>query len=121
MKINKNIVILLLIQILSEINCYQTNINQTGFSCDEEFISVETITCNYDSFPVLLRLSILEGYNLPDKDTIGKGSGVSDPYVITSIGKLYENVVSFKTKYIDEDVNPKWNEVYDVFFKIYYF
>ncbi|XP_026169727.1 extended synaptotagmin-2 isoform X2 [Mastacembelus armatus] len=64
-------------------------------------------------FPVpkaVLRIHFIEAQDLLSKDTFMKGliKGKSDPYGIISIGTK-----QFKSKVIQENLNPKWNEVYE--------
>ena len=64
-----------------------------------QFYNSKFIVCN-------LRLKIIAGHNLPDADDFGQ----SDPYV-----KIYEKNSSEKcflkkTKFIKNNLNPKWNE-----------
>lgn len=44
--------------------------------------------------------------NLPDRDIFGANSGVSDPFVKFTVGKN----LHFNSKFIDNDLNPVWNE-----------
>ncbi|XP_078393369.1 extended synaptotagmin-2-B-like isoform X2 [Cetorhinus maximus] len=64
-------------------------------------------------FPVpkgLLRIHFIEAQDLQWKDTFMKGlvKGKSDPYGILYIGNQM-----FQSKTIKENLNPKWNEVYE--------
>jgi Ca2+-dependent lipid-binding protein len=51
----------------------------------------------------VLQVRVIEGRDLMPMDYTGK----SDPYVVLQLGK--EN---FKTKYIEQDLNPVWNEIF---------
>ncbi|KFD57760.1 hypothetical protein M513_01430, partial [Trichuris suis] len=54
----------------------------------------------------VIRVGIIAAKDLENKDTLLKGK--SDPYVRTSVGcQIY------KTKTIDNDLNPVWNEQFD--------
>ncbi|XP_048449963.1 extended synaptotagmin-2-like, partial [Rhincodon typus] len=64
-------------------------------------------------FPVpkgLLRIHFIEAQDLQWKDKFMKGlvKGKSDPYGILYIGNQM-----FQSKTIKENLNPKWNEVYE--------
>uniref|UniRef100_A0A3Q2DLX3 Extended synaptotagmin-like protein 1b n=1 Tax=Cyprinodon variegatus TaxID=28743 RepID=A0A3Q2DLX3_CYPVA len=61
--------------------------------------------------PGVLRIHLLEAKNLIAKDNLmgGMVKGKSDPYVKINIG---EN--SFKSQVIKENLNPTWNEMYEV-------
>ena len=56
----------------------------------------------------VLRVYVYEAYNLKRADTNIFGEGKSDPYVkIRGCGNP-----EFKTKIIQNDLNPKWNEIF---------
>uniref|UniRef100_A0A672G9Z2 Extended synaptotagmin-like protein 1b n=1 Tax=Salarias fasciatus TaxID=181472 RepID=A0A672G9Z2_SALFA len=59
----------------------------------------------------LLRIVLLEAQNLVAKDNLmgGMVKGKSDPYVKINVGG-----VSFKSHVIKENLNPTWNEMYEV-------
>lgn len=59
----------------------------------------------------LLRIHLLEAQNLVAKDSLmgGMVKGKSDPYVKINVGK-----VAFKSHVIKENLNPTWNEMYEV-------
>ncbi|KAM9813857.1 extended synaptotagmin-1-like [Neosynchiropus ocellatus] len=59
----------------------------------------------------LLRMILLEGQNLVAKDNMmgGMVKGKSDPYVKLNIGE-----VTFKSSVVKENLNPVWNEMYEV-------
>lgn len=59
----------------------------------------------------LLRIHLLEAQNLVAKDNLmgGMVKGKSDPYVKINIGG-----VAFKSQVIKENLNPTWNEMYEV-------
>ncbi|XP_044281262.1 extended synaptotagmin-2 isoform X1 [Varanus komodoensis] len=64
-------------------------------------------------FPIpkgVLRIHFIEAQDLEGKDTYLKGivKGKSDPYGIIRVGNQI-----FQTKVIKENLNPKWNEVYE--------
>uniref|UniRef100_A0A8C6ZL99 Extended synaptotagmin 2 n=1 Tax=Nothoprocta perdicaria TaxID=30464 RepID=A0A8C6ZL99_NOTPE len=66
-------------------------------------------------FPVpkgVLRIHFIEAQDLEGKDTYLKGivKGKSDPYGIIRVGNQI-----FQSKVIKENLNPKWNEVYEWF------
>ncbi|KAM8867890.1 extended synaptotagmin-1 [Synchiropus picturatus] len=59
----------------------------------------------------LLRMILLEGQNLVAKDNMmgGMVKGKSDPYV-----KLTTGEVTFKSNVVKENLNPVWNEMYEM-------
>ena len=59
----------------------------------------------------MLRIHLLEAQKLVAKDNMmgGMVKGKSDPYVKINIGG-----VSFKSHVIKENLNPTWNEMYEV-------
>nr|XP_061814160.1 extended synaptotagmin-1-like [Nerophis lumbriciformis] len=59
----------------------------------------------------LLRIHLLEAQNLVAKDNLmgGMVKGKSDPYVKITVGG-----VTFKSNVIKENLNPTWNEMYEV-------
>lgn len=57
----------------------------------------------------LLRIHLLEAQNLVAKDNIMMMKGKSDPYV-----KINIRAVAFKSHVIKENLNPTWNEMYEV-------
>lgn len=59
----------------------------------------------------LLRIHLLEAQNLVAKDNLmgGMVKGKSDPYVKINIAG-----VVFKSQVIKENLNPTWNEMYEV-------
>ncbi|XP_053569804.1 extended synaptotagmin-2 isoform X2 [Bombina bombina] len=64
-------------------------------------------------FPIpkgVLRIHFIEAQDLMGKDTYMKGlvKGKSDPYGVIRVGNQV-----FQTKVIKENLNPKWNEVYE--------
>ncbi|KAM9308201.1 extended synaptotagmin-2 [Gastrophryne carolinensis] len=64
-------------------------------------------------FPIpraVLRIHLLEAQDLMWKDTFMKGlvKGKSDPYGVIRLGNQV-----FQSKVIKENLNPKWNEVYE--------
>ncbi|XP_007431357.1 extended synaptotagmin-2 [Python bivittatus] len=64
-------------------------------------------------FPIpkgVLRIHFIEAQDLEGKDTYLKGlvKGKSDPYGIVRVGNQI-----FQSKVIKENLNPKWNEVYE--------
>ncbi|XP_066484146.1 extended synaptotagmin-2 isoform X2 [Tiliqua scincoides] len=64
-------------------------------------------------FPIpkgILRIHFIEAQDLEGKDTYLKGivKGKSDPYGIIHVGNQI-----FQSKVIKENLNPKWNEVYE--------
>lgn len=62
----------------------------------------------------LLRIHLLEAQNLVAKDNLmgGMVKGKSDPYVKINVGE-----VTFKSHVIKENLNPTWNEMYEVVVK----
>ncbi|CAH2068753.1 unnamed protein product, partial [Iphiclides podalirius] len=52
----------------------------------------------------VLRIHLVEAQNLMKKDVSMLGKGKSDPYAIITVGAQ-----QWKTKHIDNDVNPRWN------------
>lgn len=59
----------------------------------------------------MLRIHLLEAQNLVAKDNLmgGMVKGKSDPYVKINIGGAV-----FKSHVIKENLNPTWNEMYEV-------
>lgn len=58
----------------------------------------------------VVRVYLLEAENLVQKDSfLGAIRGKSDPYAILRVG-----VVQFRSRTISRDLNPIWNEVYEV-------
>lgn len=59
----------------------------------------------------MLRIHLLEAQTLIAKDNLmgGMVKGKSDPYVKINIGG-----VTFKSHVIKENLNPTWNEMYEV-------
>jgi Ca2+-dependent lipid-binding protein len=51
----------------------------------------------------VLQIRVVEGRDLMPMDITGK----SDPYVVMQLGKE-----TFKTKYIAQELNPVWNEIF---------
>ncbi|XP_076123859.1 uncharacterized protein esyt1b [Alosa pseudoharengus] len=61
----------------------------------------------------VLRIHLLEAKNLVAKDKVmGLGKGKSDPYV-----KIYIGDKTFKSHVIKENLNPTWNEMYELVLK----
>ncbi|XP_068628462.1 extended synaptotagmin-2 isoform X3 [Battus philenor] len=52
----------------------------------------------------VLRIHLVQAQNLMKKDVSMLGKGKSDPYAIITVGAQ-----QWKTKHIDNDVNPRWN------------
>lgn len=65
----------------------------------------------------MLRIHLVEGQNLVPKDNLmgGMVKGKSDPYVKIQIGGE-----TFKSQVIKENLNPTWNEMYEVGMLHYY-
>ncbi|XP_063070881.1 extended synaptotagmin-1 [Engraulis encrasicolus] len=59
----------------------------------------------------VVRIHLLEGADLASKDNYVAGiiSGMSDPYAILRVGPQ-----SFTSKHLDNTLNPKWGEIYEV-------
>ncbi|MGH0170538.1 UNVERIFIED_CONTAM: hypothetical protein FKN15_059391 [Acipenser sinensis] len=59
----------------------------------------------------VVRIHLKEAQNLLSTDTLLGGAikGKSDPYVILRVGTQ-----TFTSKTVDDDLNPKWNEMYEV-------
>uniref|UniRef100_A0A8C4HTG2 Extended synaptotagmin-1 n=1 Tax=Dicentrarchus labrax TaxID=13489 RepID=A0A8C4HTG2_DICLA len=57
----------------------------------------------------LLRIILLEAQNLVAKDTMMLVKGKSDPYAKIRVGEF-----AFKSNVIKENLNPVWNEMYEV-------
>ena len=51
----------------------------------------------------ILQVRVVEGRDIMPMDITGK----SDPYVVMQLGKE-----TFKTKYIKQELNPVWNEIF---------
>uniref|UniRef100_A0A8C6VD29 Extended synaptotagmin-1 n=1 Tax=Naja naja TaxID=35670 RepID=A0A8C6VD29_NAJNA len=58
----------------------------------------------------IVRVYLMEAKNVQSKDKYIKGmiEGKSDPYAVVRVGTQV-----FTSKVIDEDLNPKWNEMYE--------
>lgn len=65
----------------------------------------------YVTLQGLLRIHLLEAQNLVAKDNLmgGMVKGKSDPYVKINVGGF-----AFKSHVIKENLNPTWNEMYEV-------
>uniref|UniRef100_A0A3B4A7X6 Uncharacterized protein n=1 Tax=Periophthalmus magnuspinnatus TaxID=409849 RepID=A0A3B4A7X6_9GOBI len=74
----------------------------------------EKIVSLHAAFIGLLRIHLLEARSLVAKDNLmgGMVKGKSDPYVTITIGKT-----AFKSHVIKENLNPTWNEMYEVVLK----
>ena len=59
----------------------------------------------------MLRLHLLEAQSLVAKDNLmgGLRKGKSDPYVKVTVGEH-----AFKSHVVKENLNPTWNEMYEV-------
>lgn len=59
----------------------------------------------------VVRVYLIEAKDLPSKDKYIKGmiEGKSDPYAVVRVGTQV-----FTSKVIDDNLNPKWNEMYEV-------
>ena len=59
----------------------------------------------------VLRLHLLEAASLVAKDNLmgGMRKGKSDPYVKVTVGEH-----AFKSHVVKENLNPTWNEMYEV-------
>ena len=59
----------------------------------------------------VLRIHVLEAQDLIAKDRFlgGLVKGKSDPYVKLKLGGR-----SFRSRVVQEDLNPRWNEVFEV-------
>uniref|UniRef100_A0AAX7T3C1 Extended synaptotagmin-like protein 1b n=1 Tax=Astatotilapia calliptera TaxID=8154 RepID=A0AAX7T3C1_ASTCA len=70
------------------------------------FLFFKNLKCTF-LFQGLLRIHLLAGQNLVPKDNLmgGMVKGKSDPYV---------KIKSFKSNVIKENLNPVWNEMYEV-------
>lgn len=62
----------------------------------------------------LLRIILLEAQSLVAKDNFmgGMVKGKSDPYAKISVGQVH-----FKSNEVKENLNPVWNEMYEVCMK----
>lgn len=62
----------------------------------------------------VLRIHFLEAQDLEGKDKFLGGliMGKSDPYGVLQIGNQL-----FQSKTVKQTLNPKWNEVYEVFYQ----
>lgn len=72
------------------------------------FVNPSSIHCLIKG---VVRVGLLEAKDLMAKDTymMGLVKGKSDPYAILRVGKDQH-----KSKTIKENLNPYWNEVYEV-------
>uniref|UniRef100_A0A8D0ASU2 Extended synaptotagmin 1 n=1 Tax=Sander lucioperca TaxID=283035 RepID=A0A8D0ASU2_SANLU len=89
---------------------FQLNNSGSVLWLDEERIPSD-VSSNLEG---LLRIHLLAGQNLVPKDNLmgGMVKGKSDPYVKINIGG-----VAFKSNVIKENLNPVWNEMYEVCMK----
>uniref|UniRef100_A0A8B9JEY7 Extended synaptotagmin-like protein 1b n=1 Tax=Astyanax mexicanus TaxID=7994 RepID=A0A8B9JEY7_ASTMX len=64
-----------------------------------------------EGLPGVLRIHLLKGQNLVPKDNMmgGMVKGKSDPYITINVGGN-----TFKSNVIKENLNPLWNEMYEV-------
>ncbi|RVE57847.1 hypothetical protein OJAV_G00203390 [Oryzias javanicus] len=74
---------------------------------------IDQVKVDQMRFPLprgVVRVHVLEARNLVAKDTYMRGlvKGKSDPYAIVRVGNRH-----FKTKTINNCLDPKWNEVYE--------
>ena len=61
-----------------------------------------------------LKVHVIEAQDLPDTDTAFfniDGKDVTDPYVTGDLGTAR----LFKTRYINNDLNPRWDEQFDLY------
>ena len=78
----------------------------------DRFLSLTAIWCPHLSLlQNVLRLHVLEAQDLIAKDRFlgGLVKGKSDPYV-----KLKLAGRSFRSRVVREDLNPRWNEIFEV-------
>lgn len=72
-----------------------------------------TVLCNmkWSQFQGLLRIILMEAQNLIAKDNMmgGMVKGKSDPYAKIRVGEF-----EVKSHVIKENLNPVWNEMYEV-------
>ncbi len=75
------------------------------------YCTYSDVSCFFVFFQGLLRIHVLEGQNLVPKDNLMGGlvKGKSDPYVKINIGGE-----TFKSHVIKSNLNPTWNEMYEV-------
>jgi Ca2+-dependent lipid-binding protein len=57
----------------------------------------------------VIRIHVVEARNLVNRDISFIKKGRSDPYAMITVGNQ-----TFKTKTIDNNLNPVWNEYYEV-------
>lgn len=59
----------------------------------------------------VVRIHLVEADALASKDNYVKGvmSGMSDPYATLRVGPQ-----TFKSRHLDNTLNPKWDEMYEV-------
>ena len=79
--------------------------NYSSEDIEDEIVKTNTISDTDSSMPKLL-VSIEQAKGLADADLIG----LSDPYVIVFLNG--EEIG--RTRVIDNDLNPKWNEVFEI-------
>lgn len=58
----------------------------------------------------VLRVHVVEAKDLMKKDINMLGRGSSDPYAVLTVGSQ-----TYKTKTIDNNINPQWDEWFEVF------
>lgn len=88
-------------------------VNFSNLSSDPFSASRPHTSTPHSSFATegVLRIHVVEGQNLVPKDNLmgGMVKGKSDPYVKIQIGGE-----TFKSQVIKENLNPTWNEMYEV-------
>ncbi|KAM9860032.1 extended synaptotagmin-1 [Aulostomus maculatus] len=85
----------------------------TGLPTEPDEVLPQTTTPREDfATEGVLRIHLLEARNLVAKDNLmgGMVKGKSDPYVKINVG----GVASFKSHVIKENLNPTWNEMYEM-------
>mmetsp|Transcript_20798 Transcript_20798/g.23141 ORF Transcript_20798/g.23141 Transcript_20798/m.23141 type:complete len:133 (-) Transcript_20798:170-568(-) len=58
----------------------------------------------------MLNIKLVEAKDLPNEDATGK----SDPFVIIQVGNDYHWSKAYKSKTIDNNNAPVWNETFDI-------
>ncbi|XP_016352201.1 extended synaptotagmin-1-like [Sinocyclocheilus anshuiensis] len=72
---------------------------------------VGAVTMFFIQRPGVVRIHLLEADGLASKDNYVKGVmvGMSDPYALLRVGPQ-----TFKSRHLDNTLNPKWDEMYEV-------
>lgn len=89
--------------------CFSEELNETFFFLNKQAFAWSPLCVR--SHQAVLRIHFIEAQELMSKDRLLGGliKGKSDPYGVIQVGTEL-----FQSKIINESLNPKWNEVYEV-------